>query len=531
MPELVLLDILGACALLIWGVRMVRTGISRAFGARLHHWLARSTGNTVFAFATGLATTFAMQSSTATAMIVAAFAGKELITTAMAQAVMLGANVSTSIAAKILALNLHWLASVLLIIGVTAFLSTDNSRRRALGRTAIGLGLMLLSLRLLASATEPMGHSPALALVMSLLERAPFLALVLGAAIAAIFASSLATVLVLMSLNATGVLSTDLAAWMVLGANVGGALPPFLTSLPLGPAAQRVTLGNLLVRGMGGLAMLPFIHPLLSWLNPISGSAGQAIINFHVIFNLLLAVVTLPLVQLIGRGLAWLLPVDPTETSTARHLDNASLSVPPLALACAAQEALTVAEMIEAMLQTGLKAFNSGDENRRAEMVKMDDQIDQLQNEIKLYLARLGREELTDEEERKRYEISLFVINMEHIGDIASTNIAHAIRRKNKRRLTLSDEGLDEISNLYGLVIEELKLARGLLVSSDRSIAQKLRDVDVEVKQYSRFSESSHLERLREGRTESVRTSSLHLDLLRDLKRISAHLTSVTHGH
>ena len=167
------IDLLGFMMLLMWGLRMMQTGVSRAFGVRLRYALALSTQNRAYAFVTGLVVTLALQSSTATSLMATSFASRALVTTSMAMAVMLGANVGTALAAKILSLDVHWLSSVSILAGGTMFMASGKGRLKAIGRTLVGLGLMLLALRLIGTASEPMHRSDIVKTFLAMLDQVP----------------------------------------------------------------------------------------------------------------------------------------------------------------------------------------------------------------------------------------------------------------------------------------------------------------------------------------------------------------------
>jgi phosphate:Na+ symporter len=525
----VLIDMLGAGALLIWGLRMIQTSVLQSFGARLRYVIGVGTRNRPRAFLTGLGATFALQSSTATALMVASFAAGDLIGTALAQAVMLGANVGTSILTQILAFDIHWLSPALILIGVTLHLSRDASRLRAMAQAIVGLGLMLLSLQLLAGATEPMRSSPVISFLFAALADAPVLAVIAAALIAVLCSSSLAVVLLTMSLAANGHVPPALGIALVLGANIGGAVPPLLATSALGPAARRVTVGNFLIRLFGSALALLAMPWAAAALSRLSADPSQTVVNAHLLFNIGLAVLFLPLLgpfsALITRGFPSKAPMP----GGPRYLDEKALATPAVALACAARETLRVADRVEAMLSRSLEALRGDDEQLCAELIKMDNEVDDLHESIKLYLAKLGRGPLTAEEQHRSQEITSFVINLEHIGDIIDKSFSELIAKKIRKRLRFSDEGFAEITAFHRHTLDNLRMAQSIFLSRDVPLARRLVELKVEVRNMERISAEHHMARLREGRVESVQTSSLHLDLLRDLKRINAHIASVAY--
>src|SRR3954465_1811840 len=289
-----IVNVLGSVALLLWGVRMVRTGLTRAFGATLRRAIATCSRNPFMAFAGGIAVTGLLQSSTATSLLVSSFAARGLIPLSIALAVMLGADIGTTIAAQILSFDLGWVSPLLIGAGVVAFLSTESDKPRHLGRVAIGLGLMLLSLKLLALATQPLRTSPAFMALLQGLQDEYVIAVLVGALATWLVHSSLSTVLLVMSFAGSGLVEPRLALALVIGANIGGALAPYMALSGAQVEARRVPLGNLLVRAIVGVALLPLLGPAVEWLSLVDPSATTLPVNFHTFFNVVAAVIFLP---------------------------------------------------------------------------------------------------------------------------------------------------------------------------------------------------------------------------------------------
>lgn len=525
--DYLLLELLGAVALLLWGLRMVRTGVSRALGSRLRHWLAVGTRNRISAFIAGLGTTVALQSSTATALMTASFATRGLIATAMALAILLGANVGTALVAQILSIDLRFLSPLLILAGVVTFMSGEAGKRRAVGRVLVGLGLMLLSLKMLVTATAPVRDSFILHLVLTSLAQAHVFGMLCGALLTVVTSSSLAVVLLVLSL--AGALEPQVTVSLVIGANLGNTVLPLLASSTDGPAARRVPLGNALMSLIGCVVAAPFITPIASGMVALGVSPARLAVDVHLAFNLAVAFVFLPLVHLIGPRIDSWLPKSAAADTGPRYLDDSCLETPTVALACAARETLRVGDRVGAMLATSLEALERDDPKLVAELGKMDDEIDRLQEAIKLYLSRLGREGLDDTDGQRSTEIISFAINLEHVGDVIDKSMRDLIAKKIRHHLTFSAEGRDEIVGLYARTSENLRIAQSIFMSRDVKLARRLMREKVDVRRVEQRSAERHLERLREGRVESLQTSTLHLDIMRDLKRINAHIVSVAH--
>ncbi|PWJ93869.1 MULTISPECIES: Na/Pi cotransporter family protein [Mesorhizobium] len=523
-----MIDLIGAVALLLWGIRMVKTGVSRAFGARLRRWIAAATRNRLMAFGVGLAATMALQSSTATALMTASFAGSGFISSAMAQAIMLGANVGTSLVTRILAFDIHWLAPLMIAAGVVMFTFSEARPHKGIARAVLGLGLMLLSLHLLGQSTEPMRQSEVLRALMASLDAVPALAVVVAAVLPIASSSSLAIVLLVMSLAASGTVGPALGIALVLGANLGGAVPPVIATMGDGPLARRVTIGNLAVRLIGCVIVLPFADQAASALSGFALEPAQLVVDAHIGLNLLLAAIMLPLLGAVSWAMRRLLPEVPIQGGPG-HLDQASLSNPAMALAGAVRETLRIGDNVTDMLQKNLEALRRNDTKLCADIAAMDDEVDRLHEQVKLYLSNLNRTDLDEDEAHRSAEIVSYAINLEHIGDIIEKNLHDLVVKKIRNQLTFSAPGAAEIEEVYAVTIANLRIAQSILVSGDAKLARRLVEAKVDIRYLEKRSADNHLNRLRDGQIESLQTSALHLDILRDLKRINAHIAAIAY--
>lgn len=524
----ILIAIGGAVALLLFGLRLVRDGVTEAFGLRLKLALGQGTRTSPRAFVSGLAATLGLQSSTATALMTSDFVERGMIRPGRAQVVLLGANLGTALTAWIVTAGIEALSPLLLLLGYVM-------RRQARpvvagpGQALIGIGLVLLSLALLGQATAPLRDSPALVAFLGLLGNAWLVGFAVAAALAVLFSSSLAVVMLVLSLGAAGGLDPALAVVLVLGANFGGAVPPVLATLSAPPAARRVTQGNLLVRGIGCLVALPLaglIGPALDgWALVPAGLPIAA----HLAFNIALAVLIWPFAGLIARALVLALP-DPQAMAGdgPRWLDETALDRPELALAGASREALALGDTVERMMRLIITAFRDNDPEPLAEVTRLEERVDRLQQEVKLYLSRMGPG-ASKRDKRRTITVLDYIINLEHAGDIIEKGLAVQVDRKVKLALRFSEEGYRELDSLFLMTLDTMQIAQTIFMSRDERLARQLIETKVRIRQMERHSAERHFRRLRKGHPESLQTSSLHLDMLRDLKRVGAHLVSVAY--
>ena len=516
----------------MWGVHMVQTGIQRAFGPNLRRILGRAFGDRCRAFLAGLGVTAILQSSTATGLMAASFAAGGLVDLLPALAVMLGANVGTTLIVQLLSFDISRVAPLFILTGVVLFRRSGQSRPRDLGRVAIGLGLMLIALQSLLALMTPYEDVPSLRLLMGAVATQPVIAVILAAALTWLAHSSVATILLIVSLAANQVVPPEAAFALVLGANLGSALNPLIEGGAGGdPVAKRLPMGNLLNRALGvvlGLALLKWIGPLMVGLDP---NAARAVADFHTAFNLIMAVLFLPVLGPFARLLVWMLPARAAAADPSKpiYLDENAREMPAIALAGAAREALRMADVLEAMLRNALDALDRGDRNQVSAAKRLDDVLDRLNREIKVYLTGLDPESLDDADNRRLSEILAFVTNIEHAGDIVEKGLVAVAAKRLKRGLSFSVEGQAEIREMLERLAGNVTAASAVFMTDDARAARRLLAEKEVFRDLETRATEAHFARIRAGRVESVETSALHLDVLRDMKRINSHIAAAAY--
>lgn len=527
--SLTLIDLAGFVALLLWGVHMVQTSVQRAFGANLRQMIGRAVSNRYKAFASGLIVTALLQSSTATGLMVAGFVAEGLMALVPALAVMLGANVGTTLIVQLLSFDVAAIAPVLILLGVVMFRRSSGSRSHDLGRAFIGLGLILIALHAILGLITPYEDTPSLRLLLGLVSTEPVLAVLFSAIITWAAHSSVTIVLLAMSFASKGVVSPDAAFALVLGANLGTALNPvFESGSGQDPAARRLPIGNLINRVIGVavvLAALPWIGPLIVSIEP---NEARAVADFHTAFNIVVALAFFPVLDRFAGLLTRLLPSVPAASDPSRplYLDHASLGIPVVALGAAAREALRLADILEELLRAGRDAIENGDTKRIVDAKRLDDQIDRINAAIRTYLSALDVEQLTDDDHRRLSEILTFATNIEHAGDIVSRNLLTDAHKRVKRALTFSKEGQAELVAMVDRLIVNLRSAASLLMTGDARAARALTTEKETFRDMEANESEAHFQRMRAGRIETIETDTLHLDILRDIRRINAHLVA-----
>ncbi len=530
---LILLNLAGAVALLLWATHMVRSGVERAFGAGLDARLRRAFPDALRAIGAGGLMAMALQSATAVALIVAGFAASGHVAAARGIAAVVGADLGSAVVTGILRLDLSLLVPVLLLFGVIAFRSSTEARWRQVGRILIGIGLLLLSLRLIGEASEPLRDGEMLPLVLGYLSRDWLTAFLLAALMTWLFHSSIAAILLVAALADRGVIPPVLVIPLVLGINFGAALIAVYLGRGMARAGQVVLMANLALRGVGALAVFVLhlampLYALLAGLPP-----GDAVVMGHVAFNGAVALGGGVLAGVVARGVDALLPAAGAQGGLGRGresaLDAADLAVPSRALAGAARELLALCERVELMLSEVFRLYREPERAALADLARLDDEVDAIHTEIKLYLARIDEAALTAEERARLNEILSGNIRLEQIADIVAQGIAAKARKKLKRGVDFSDAGWDELSGIHAEVARNARLAFNVLMTGDVDAARELAETKETIRRLEQESEDNHHERLRAGVTASRETSALHVDTIRDLKEINSLLVALTH--
>ena len=523
-----LLNLAGSVALLLWGVHMVRTGVQRAFGAKLRNFLGNALRNRFKAFLAGVGVTAILQSSTATGLMVTGFAAGGFVDLTPALAVMLGANVGTTLIVQALSFDVAEVAPALILIGVLMFRRTAAGPRD-FGRVLIGLGLMLMALHQFVGLLTPYEDVPSLRMLLGAVSTQPLLDVILAAGLTWAAHSSAAVVLVIMAFAAKGTAPPLAALALVLGANLGSAINPMLEGAAgADPTVRRVPLGNLINRVVGvavAFALLPVIG---RWMVTIEPDNARLVADFHTAFNVALAVIFLPVLKPFATLLRRVIParIDPADPSRPLYLDPAAVETPVIALGGAAREALRLADVLEGML-TGLRDTLENPNRRQiVETKRLDDVLDKLNTAIRAYLTSLDPEGLGEADHRRLREILTFSTNLEQAGDVVDRNLLGMAGRMWKRGVAFSSSGRAELLGIVDRLIANVRAAASLFMTGDERAARLLAAEKEAFRAIETAATDAHFERLRAGRLDSAETSALLLDALRDLKSVNTHLVA-----
>lgn len=528
-----LLNLLSALALLVWGTHIVRTDVLRVYGAQLRRILSTSIKQRWLAFLAGLGVTSLVQSSNATAVIVCSFVAQGLVGLTPALTIMLGADVGTALMTGVLSFDLSWISPLLIFGGVVVYLSRRHTSIGRLARAVIGLGLILLALEMISAATRPMIQGAGIKVLFSTLTGDVILDALIGAVFAMLTYSSLAAVLLAATLATSGIISLKVALCLVIGANLGSGILALLTAASQNVAGRRVALGSMLFRLSGAVVVLPFINHLEIWIALLTHDLRFGVVAFHVLYNTVRCSLLLPLVEPMSRLCTRLLPEsqqDDDAAISARHLDPGAIDTPSLALANAAREVLRIGDLIEKMLLNLLPVIRDNDQLRAQQIRTLDDHVDKLYTAVKMYLARVSREELNEKEVRRWTDIVTLTINLEQAGDIIERIVKGIENKKIAPQRSFSDAGMTEVCEMHTRLVASLQLGLSVFLDGDLKSAQKLLAEKEAFRDLERAYAKTHLTRLAGETQQSIETSSLHLDLISDMRRMHSLFCSTAYA-
>ena len=528
-PIQFLIQIAGAAALLIWAVRLVRTGVERGFAAPLRFWLRHSAKNRLLAAATGMGAAVFLQSSTAVAVLVSNFVAKGGLATAVGLAILLGADVGSAVVTQLLMVRQPILIPILLLIGVAIFLRAHGSTRQ-IGRILIGLALIFVSLDMIRAATGPLVANSGTQTVMAYLGRDLLTAFVLGAGFAWVVHSSVAAVLLFVTLAAQAVLPVPAAVAMILGANLGGALIAYVLTLSAPLSSRRMIVANLVLRGGGAVLVTFLISAMPNLLDHLGTTPARQSINSHLVFNLVLAVIALPFVGVLTSLLTRLMPDKVSEDpplAAVSALDPNALERPQRGLDCAARELLGMGQKIEHMLVSVEPLYDTWNTVAAKTIRDQDATIKQMHLDVKLYLAKLGQTGLDEEFGRRSMELASISSSLDSASDAIARVMLELAKRLDAQKLQFSPKGRIEIGDFSDRVQNNVQLALNVMVNQNPAQARELVEAKEKVRKVEQKLQRNHIGRLREGLAESIETSNIHQETLRALKQVNTAFSMV----
>ena len=531
-----LLELAGAAILLLFAVRMVRTGVERAFGASFRRLVTGSNARFRATFA-GMALATIMQSSVAVAMLIAGFVSAGTLSFQLGLPAMLGADLGSALVIQFLSMEISWLAPLLLLTGGLMFLKSQSALPKQIGRALLGVALILIALELMRTTVTPIRDSAFLPQMAIFLERDFITAFLVGAVLTFIMHSSVAAVLMFVTMVAIGALPLMVGISLMLGANLGSSLLPLWMTRAMPPVARQVPVMNAILRGTASVIMVVVVNrsPLIELL-PDAG-AGQTVILGHVLFNALL-LLAVPFSGLLATITAKVMPEDVAgrDDMPAHHrsvLDLDALDDPTLAIASIKRELQRMLLIVEEMMLPMMGLLEDFDKDRMNRIIEKDLIINEALDGTRRYVADLsgvnGSQNGKVSNRKELRNLLEFAIAVEAAGDVVSKTLSQLASNRDRDGIRFSEEGLAELRSMHDRVIANIALAGNVLVSGDVGIARRLIEEKGEFTHRQRKSRKSHLKRLAKGRVESLESSDLHLETGLAFKEFNSHVASIAY--
>lgn len=527
------INLAGATMLLLFAVRMVRTGIERSFGASFQRMLTGSR-NLIGASTTGVSLAIVLQSSAAVALLATGFASSGYLAFPTGLAIVLGGDLGSALIIQILSFKLDWLVPLLLAAGGWLFVKVENKRGRQFGRILMGVAFILISLQFLREAVAPISDSAFLPAVSGYLARDFVTAFIVGAALAFVMHSSVAAILMCVTLVQIDAIPFAAALSLLLGANLGSAFIPIWLTRGMPPVGRRIPFANLMLRGSWALLVLFAINLLAHPDHLLLVSPGQSLIYAHIGFNLSLLVLALPFCGLVERPVTALLPsgADGQQTGAEQPgsaLDAAALDTPQQAIASLKRELLRMIGLVERMFHTVPRLYDATDVSTLRLTRKQDDEVNDTLSGIRSYVASMPQEAYSKADTKTVRGLMEYAIRLEAAGDVIAIKLTSVAKEKLDGHLSFSEEGWAELLRMYEAVCANFHLASNVLVSDDLESARLLVVEKADFKRAERKSRKYHLARLQDGRAESFETSDIHLETLRALRDINNHIAAIAY--
>ncbi|WP_208440465.1 Na/Pi cotransporter family protein [Bartonella raoultii] len=533
--SLVLLHLAGAISLLLWATRMVRTGVERAYGDKLKYKMRHVISKPFFAVSFGLFSAMILQSSTAITLLVGSFVESGFVSGLAGLMAVRGGELGSAFVVKILSYDLTIVVPLCLLSGTFIFMTTEKREWRQIGRIVIGIGLLILSLQMISTATEPLRESEILPSIIRYLSSDPLSSFLLAAVLTYLLHSSIAGIILLVNFANYDLIHAQLCVIMVLGVNFGSSLIAPLLTRSASPNTRLVPLGNLLMRGAGSILVLIlflFFQPPITWLGH---DASSQVINAHIIFNIFILFAGIPLSKWVLKLTTSIVHLSTKKTQTDKTLDlshqtaldDSVLERPTLALSNVMREVIHICDLVDIMLEKIMGLYEKPDPDIIRELNQLNTILDKKHIAIKLYLARLAGQKLSDEEALQTQELLGACIKLDQAGDIIIHNMLMLVKKKQQKALQFSSEGWNDLLRFHSIVLANAHIAFNVLVSRDTHTAHLLVQKKDQLRNLEKEMSLKHFKRLREGDLKNIESSSLHLDTVRDLKQINSLLTSM----
>ncbi len=527
------LNMAASAALLVWAVRMVRTGVERAYGAELQKFLRRSTKRRIVATFSGAAAAVLMQSSTAVVLLTAGFLGAGSIGAISGLSIILGADLGSAIVVHILSMQLAVVMPFLLLTGVVVFIKSERRLFRQFGRIMVGLALIFVALDMIRASSLPLVGSEIAQTILQYLGSDLISAFLIAALFTWLVHSSVAAILLFATLSSQGVLHVETAFAMVLGANLGAGIVALALTSGMDAIVRRVVWINLILRGGGAFFSLFFISYMLEGMAFLAVDPGAQSLHLHLLFNVLIVLFAIPFASYVIRIAEQFIPDRTSPEDSGSVLDPTLQDEPERALLCVTRELLHLGTMVERNLRRAYSLFDVFEDDVVRRTRDEAQKISDMTYDVRIFLSnvrdRSPEREGSERTSSRLLDLSTISANLEHANDIVVRKLVASAKLMHRDKIQFSSKGRLDIDDLYFVVLRNLQLGVAVLMSDNIEEARELVRQKDKVRDLEKILERRHLERLREGDGHTLETTAIHMDILRSLKLLNSAFASIAY--
>ena len=546
MNQTLIFGLLGGLGLFLFGMKIMSEGLQKIAGSRMRKILAGLTDNRIVGTLVGIAVTAIIQSSSATTVMVVGFVNAGLMSLVQSIGIVLGANIGTTITAQLIAFKITHYALPAIGIGAGFKLFAKNKKWSYAGEILLGFGLLFFGLSVMKTAFDPLKASEEFRQLFMIIGDNHLLGVLIGAILTIVVQSSTATIGITIALASTGILTFEASVALILGENIGTTITTNLAAIGTNLAARRTALAHFLFNTFGVCYMLLFFTlftKLVASITPgdadfiiqtqeqairLGGEIGDKpfiarhIANTHTLFNLVNAIIFLPLIGVLAKISTMAIRGRDKEVEVhLKYLDNRVLNTPPIALAQARSETRRMARVALEMVDETLAFLQDNDLKRLPALEKKEVLTDALQKEITNFLVSLSQKSITQESSQEVASMMHMVNDLERVGDYCE-NLWLLSQRKLDQKITFSAIAMNEIAEISEVTRSFLARIVKALEEKDLEVyaeAQRLEDAIDDLEERLR---NNHIRRLNTGEC-TVNSGLIFIDMLHNLEKIGDH--------
>ncbi|MCK4634254.1 MAG: Na/Pi cotransporter family protein [Candidatus Aenigmarchaeota archaeon] len=523
-----IIALIGGLALFLFGMKLLSDGLQNIAGEKLRKVLEKITNNPIKGVFVGASLTALIQSSSITTVTLVGLLNAGLITLRQAVGVILGAEIGTTITAQILAFKIGTMFFPLIALGVILQFS-KKTKYNDIGKVILGFGILFLGMYTMSSSMGPLKESAMVVEMLASFGKTPILGVFAGALLTGIIQSSSATTGLVIAMGIENAITLQSAIAIILGANIGTCVTVMIASIGSSLSAKRAALSHFLFNTIGVCLFFPFIVPFGNLVSLTASDIPRQIANAHLIFNISMTIIMLPLIGL----LVWLTKkiVPGKEVKVERgtkYIDERLIRTPALALEQSRKEVVRMGKIAESMLKDCKKALFEDDRKMVSYIKNKEKSVDEIDDLIEEYLIKISKKHLTDAQKRKLAGLTHIISDIERVSDHIN-NIGERIELKNNRKLKFSKPATKELKKMFKVADESYKKSIKLLNSGDQNLYKIVMDLEMEADYLENSLEERHLERLKKG-TCKPEAGPLFLDMIRNLERITDHAHNIAYS-